>query len=76
MTTTTDPTLTAARHRYPQAEWITGAGRYAVLARCGVLTVTLHTEQAAATDSRAFIDQLGCGGGCSRRHEVIDLEAP
>lgn len=33
---------TAAKCLWPKAHWITGEGSYALLARCNVLTVTLH----------------------------------
>jgi hypothetical protein len=54
----------------PRVEWIVGDGEYAVIAWCGVPTVTLHAEHAAALDAHTFITELGCGGSCVRAHEI------
>jgi hypothetical protein len=56
-----------------QAESIEGEGRYAVLARCGLLTINLCPTIEEAEEQKRFIDEIGCGGRCSKRHEVVDL---
>jgi hypothetical protein len=56
-----------------KAEWIQGDGQFALLAWCRVLTVTLWPTMAEAEQSKKFIDELGCGGMCTRKHEIIDL---
>jgi len=56
------------------AEWITGNGRYALLAHCRVLTVTLWPTMDAADKSKHQIDKYACGGECNRNHEILDLE--
>lgn len=70
------PTYNAyARLRWqPRAEWITGRGRWALLAWCKVLTVGLYETEGAAQKGQKFIDETGCGGGCYGRHEIIDLQ--
>ena len=62
-----------ARKRWPKAEWICGRGRYALLAHCWVLTVSLHETRAAAEKQKEWIDKGGCGGCCSKRHEIVEL---
>jgi hypothetical protein len=56
------------------AEWITGNGRYALLAHCRVLTVTLWPTMEAAEVCKKRIDETACGGKCVRDHEILDLE--
>lgn len=63
-----------ARKRWPRAEWIQGEGRWASVARCRVLTVMLHSEMGKATEAKAFIDRLGCGGACTGDHSIVDLD--
>jgi hypothetical protein len=58
---------------WPDAEWITGTGPFAVLARCHVLTVTLHQDQARAEASLRLIDDAGCGSRCSGNHRMVRL---
>lgn len=60
------------------AEWVTGRGRWATLAGCGVLTVALHPTKAAALASLAAIDTYGCGHRCPssvewKRHRLVYL---
>ncbi len=63
-----------ARKRWgKQAEWITGEGQFALLAWCRVLTVTLWKTRDEAEEQKKFIDETGCGGLCTRKHEIIDL---
>lgn len=58
---------------WPRAEWIAGNGRFALLAHCDVLTVTLHHTRAGALESKVFIDRLACGHACHRAHEIFEL---
>ncbi len=68
-----------------KAAWIKGTGRYALLAWCGVLTVTLWDDLAEAEANKEIIDKGGCGNQCVRdngsawrnnsRHEIVDLNA-
>lgn len=62
-----------ARCRWPRAEWVHGEGRYAVVAYCRVVTVTLHPTPAAAARAKHLIDASACGGRCHRDHELVDL---
>ena len=63
----------AERKWIRKAAWIGGDGPYALLAWCKTLTVTLHQTMEEAEKSKASIDQIGCGGACSRRHEIVDV---
>lgn len=58
---------------FPKAAWVVGSGRFAVLAWCQVLTVSLHETEERAHDSCAFIDRTRCGGRCTGRHEVVEV---
>ena len=62
-----------ARKRWPKAYWILGEGRYALLAHCKVLTITLHDDIEKANASKEMIDKYACGGRCVRKHEIVDL---
>jgi hypothetical protein len=65
-----------ANRRWPKAEWITGDGRYASVARCqDALTIELHQTRQDALLAKARIDSTGCCGGCNNLHSVIDLLA-
>lgn len=68
--------LAMAKCIWPRAEWISGNGPYALLARCRVLTVTLHQEEDSALRYKAMIDSTGCGGMCVQDHEIVRLELP
>ena len=71
------PTL--ARCVWRRAEWVTGAGPYATLARCRVLTVQLHPTLAEAEAAKRVIDRSGCGGRCpctGAGHEIVRLADP
>jgi hypothetical protein len=59
---------------WPRSVWVTGEGRYAVLAWCRSLTVTLWESPAEAENAKQFIDKLACGGMCSRDHEIVELD--
>jgi hypothetical protein len=64
-----------AMKHWPTAEWILGDGNIALLAHCGVLTVTLWMDEAAAKNQKKFIDRYGCGGQCrgASGHEIKRL---
>ena len=65
-----------ARKRWGRrAERIEGDGRFALLARCRVLTVTLWPTMDEAEKQKDFIDRTCCGGGCfgPGAHEIIAL---
>ncbi|KHL18533.1 hypothetical protein CLV56_4012 [Mumia flava] len=67
-------TKTFMQCAYPRAEWVVGEGKYAVLAWCSVLTVTLWSNREAAFAALAEIDNLACGGRCTRRHDIVRIE--
>ncbi|MSQ06919.1 MAG: hypothetical protein EXR54_07155 [Dehalococcoidia bacterium] len=53
---------------------ITGDGRYALLAPCPPLTVTLWRAREEAAEAKQRLDQAGCGGQCNPRlHHIVDL---
>lgn len=58
---------------WPRAHWIAGEGEWALLAHCGVLTVSLHNTWQAAESDRADLDKHGCGHRCHGAHEVVRL---
>jgi hypothetical protein len=51
----------------PHAAWISGKGNIALIARCGIPTITLHDSTASALRDMEFIDTVGCGHACSGR---------
>jgi len=63
-----------ARCIFPRAGWIAGDGPFAVIAWCGVTSVTLHPDAATAARSLATIGATGCGGRCVRKHELVRLD--
>lgn len=65
--------LQRAKRKWRHAEWISGNGRFALLAHCKVLTVKLYQTYTEAVEAKKFIDQSGCGGGCYKYHEIIVL---
>ncbi|MGH3476719.1 MAG: hypothetical protein ACRDPQ_14060 [Nocardioidaceae bacterium] len=65
-----------AKCMWRRAVWIEGDGPYALLARCRVLTVTLHADLAGAVVSKRPIDGSGCGGLCHGDHEIVQLVLP
>lgn len=69
---------TLAKCIWPRAAWISGNGRYALLARCRVLTVSLWTDPAEAEASKRVIDASACGGLCRHAagHEIVQLADP
>lgn len=77
----------AARSTWPNAEWIVGVGRYALVSQCPAITpespwpgyanasvtVTLHMTFTLATEARIRIDKHGCCGKCLAREGYSDL---
>jgi hypothetical protein len=59
---------------FQRAAWIAGNGPFAVLAWCGVTSVTLHADAEAATRALEIVDGTGCGGRCVGRHELVRLD--
>ena len=70
----TFPTL--AKCLWPRAEWIIGNGPVALLAHCGVLTVSLYPNRDELQPALDMINRTGCGHRCGRRHEIIQLPDP
>ena len=65
---------TKARRKWGRkAGWIEGEGQYALLAWCRVLTVTLCQTRGEAEEKKEYIDEIGCGGFCYKKHEIVDL---
>lgn len=67
-----------ARCTFPRAIWIAGnpplAGPcYASVSDCRCQTVILHPAHAQAMAAKERIDATGCGGGCCRRHRIVEL---
>lgn len=69
-------TFTALAHcMFPRAAWIAGdGGPFAVVAWCGVTSVTLHGDAEAATAALVAVGATGCGGRCTRDHELVRLD--
>ncbi len=65
--------LQYAKSRWKSAEWIKGGGRWALLAHCGYLSVSLQSSRELAEEMKCRIDATGCGGQCCRDHEIVDL---
>jgi hypothetical protein len=77
MKKSTDSYRQKARKKWgKKAASITGNARYALLAWCRVLTVTLWDDLAEAEAKKQLIDRTACGGRCSgaQGHEIIDLQ--
>ena len=69
-------TMEMAEKLWPDAEWITGEGKWALLAFCDVLTITLHKTFLKAEKNRDYIDTFGCGHACfreGRKHVIVGL---
>lgn len=63
-----------AKCMFPQAAWVQGEGSYACLARSNNnMTVLLCGTQDDANKRKADIDRGGCGGFCTRQHELVLL---
>lgn len=66
--------LKEAKRRWgKQVRDIQGDGQFALLSRCRALAVYLYSTRNEAEENKKFIDEIGCGGCCSRAHEIIDL---
>lgn len=62
-----------AKCLWPRAVWVTGDGKYALVAYCGQVSVTLW-----GTHPKALSEMEGlrlCGHACTGNHRVIDMEA-
>ena len=58
---------------WPHAAWVSGNGAFACLEWCGVVSVSLHPDLAAAQLALAKVDQDGCCSRCTGRHELVRL---
>ena len=68
-------TWTALAHcMFQRAAWIAGNGPFAVIAWCGVTSVTLHPDVGTAEHALEVVDGTGCGGRCVRHHDLVRLE--
>ena len=58
------------------AVWVMGSGEFALIAWCGLPSISLWASAVEAEEERELLDGTGCGGRCTRRHEVVrvDLE--
>lgn len=65
---------TMAMCMFPRNAWIIGEGPYMSIAFCGSITIMLFTDPAEALKAKTEIDDTQCGGRCSGRHEVIQIE--
>ena len=65
---------TLAKCMFPRACWVQGEGDYALLAWCPPLSVSLWWNKREAEEQKEFIDRLGCGHTCTKRHEIVLLE--
>jgi len=61
---------------WPEAAFITGDGPHAVLARCGLLSVSLYPTPDEARRRLRRLEAEGCGRTCEGRHELADLAQP
>lgn len=68
---------------WKKAAWVKGDGKYASVSYCtknrsgwmwAEATVMLFTSLGEAETAKDWIDHGGCGGACTRRHELIELE--
>ena len=64
-----------AKKRWGKAASITGNGRYALVARCDVITITLWAEVEIAKARKKLMDMTACGEMCggTAGHEIVDL---
>ena len=68
-------TWTALAHcMFQRAAWIAGDGPFAVIAWCGVSSVTLHRTAEAGQHALEVVDATGCGGRCVRHHDLARLD--
>lgn len=57
-----------------QAEWVSGSGRFAVIAWCAPITVSLYDTEQEALAGSYDLDRRGCGGRCRGRHQIFKLD--
>jgi len=62
-----------AKKLFPDAAWVCGDGRYALVAFCRDTTVALYKTMEEAEAQKSVIDEFGCGGLCVNQHKIIDL---
>ncbi len=67
---------TLAKCIWPEARWVLGDGPYATAAYCHGTTVMLHPTSEQAESALTAIRSFGCGGGCTRRHDLVVLVLP
>jgi len=60
--------------KWPNNCWIEGEGRYALVAFCRDISITLHEDLQDAIEDKQFINECGCGGACHKAHVIYDLE--
>jgi hypothetical protein len=58
----------------PRVAWVSGHGAFALIAWCRDITITLHPQLEGALKSKTMIDSTGCGGACTKRHDIIQVE--
>ncbi len=50
---------------------VVGTGRYGSVSECrGLLTIVYYETQQQAEAAKGSIDQIGCGGCCTRHHDL------
>ncbi|MDR6439087.1 hypothetical protein J2790_004262 [Paenarthrobacter nicotinovorans] len=58
----------------PRHHWIRGKGNIALIAWCDAPSISLWTKAEDADASKDFIDAVGCGGRCTGRHDIIQVQ--
>jgi hypothetical protein len=66
--------ISRAKKRWHNAVWIEGEGRYALLAHCRELSISLWATMEEAESEKKILDKFGCGGMCDELHEIIDMD--
>lgn len=66
---------TLAKCLWPRASFRSGDGPYALISKCrrGCPTVTMHRDARKATETLRDLNAAGCGGRCTRNHELIEM---
>lgn len=59
---------------WPEAAFVTGEGPFALVARCGMVSVALYATAAEARRRWKRMDTVGCGRGCVHHHDVVHLD--
>lgn len=59
---------------FRDAAWVSGDGPFAVVVWCGVTHVSLHPDEPTAREELKTIGASGCGGRCTRDHELVRLD--